>query len=522
MKLNLLTCAVVLLLARCCMAQPLFTGFESASLADWTISGDTIRLVGEETLTSRPDTYRWVYFGMQDAIGQQPDFRIGSPGNLFAGSLLGHRFVWSYDQNDWNFFDNNQVTGAEFRFSNDAPFEQSAVYVAYSTPYPFSRTMDLVEEFTSAWFVSPTSSADANYSIGSSADLPLYSLRITNPLVQSEKTRVVLVGGNHSGEMGAHFALEGMLRFLTSDDERARQIRNETEFFVYPQVDPLGRTEGYYRGNSLSPANDHNRFWDSNVTGDNGGFPEIDVVSSAMRVDTDADVDFTLDFHGFFDSGPNFVYTDSAGAETPFLQELVASNTIALEIDDSTAPAGILEFWAKTSDGLNSTYSFTPELSPNMSSAELLQIGHAFGEALYVQLGSPSFTTSAAEIEVLQTELRIGTEDLQFDLNRDGQNDSGDLDFLLRQILEVDPGDTDLDGLVDFPDFLTLSQNFGQPGGWGAGDFDGSGEVDFTDFLQMSRHFADGNVTSVPEPSGMTVILTSASLLPWCRRARSL
>jgi hypothetical protein len=52
-------------------------------------------------------------------------------------------------------------------------------------------------------------------------------------------------------------------------------------------------------------------------------------------------------------------------------------------------------------------------------------------------------------------------------------------------------GDANDDGTVNFGDFLILSQNFGQGGGWNDGNFAGSATVDFEDFLILSQHFGE-------------------------------
>ena len=57
----------------------------------------------------------------------------------------------------------------------------------------------------------------------------------------------------------------------------------------------------------------------------------------------------------------------------------------------------------------------------------------------------------------------------------------------VEDVLGTRRGDTNLDGNVDFADFLQLSANFGKlAASWSNGDFDGSGEVDFGDFLALS------------------------------------
>ena len=483
-------------------AQELFTDFPTASLESWSVNNGTINLVGEPTWSAFPNSYRWVHFRAEGLLDTQPEFQIGSFSNSFFGDLTGHRFVWSHDQTNWSFFDNNFGNSNNFRFSNDTPFLEDDVFVAYSTPYPVQRTTEHVESLASEWFVTPTASAKPNLVVGEIEDLPLYGFRITNPLVTEQKAKVVLLGGNHSGEHGANFALEGMLDFLTSDDPRAMQMRNVAEFFVYPQVDPLGRDEGYYRGNSQNAANDHNRFWDANVTGDNGGFAEIDLVTGVLRNDTGGNVDYALDFHGFFNSGDDFIFTDTPGNNSEFIEELLTLvPSLGVELDDSTEPAGIFEIWARTEEGLNATLSFTPEFSPNALASESIAVGESYGLALFAELGSPGFVRDTREVDTLTRALLDGSQDLDLDLNRDGSLNDEDLNFLLDEILDTTLGDTDLNGRVDFSDFLSLSNGFGGSGAWGDGDFDGNQRIEFADFLVLSRNFGTTAVQPVPEPS---------------------
>ena len=74
-------------------------------------------------------------------------------------------------------------------------------------------------------------------------------------------------------------------------------------------------------------------------------------------------------------------------------------------------------------------------------------------------------------------------------------------------------GDADVNGEVNFADFLILSENFGQAGDWREGDFDGDGQVGFPDFLALSENFgnasaaANTSATTVPEPTGLGVAL---------------
>jgi hypothetical protein len=96
------------------------------------------------------------------------------------------------------------------------------------------------------------------------------------------------------------------------------------------------------------------------------------------------------------------------------------------------------------------------------------------------------------------------------DCNGDGLVNASDLDCacahgLTEVLTELGSvvGDLDLDGSVEFADFLTLSDNFGGAGGYAEGDFDCDGDVAFPDFLILSKNFGNSaaNVASVPEPA---------------------
>ncbi|MDB5300625.1 MAG: hypothetical protein JWO87_2288, partial [Phycisphaerales bacterium] len=57
--------------------------------------------------------------------------------------------------------------------------------------------------------------------------------------------------------------------------------------------------------------------------------------------------------------------------------------------------------------------------------------------------------------------------------------------------------DANLDGHVDFSDFVALSTHFGQPdASWAHGNFLGDPTIDFADFVALSTHFGAGSLTS--------------------------
>lgn len=88
----------------------------------------------------------------------------------------------------------------------------------------------------------------------------------------------------------------------------------------------------------------------------------------------------------------------------------------------------------------------------------------------------------------------VEQRDIAFDLNEDGNINTSDATFLVEEILGTRWGDNDLDGQVNFEDFLRLSSHFGNDEAtFAQGDTDGDGRVGFSDFLRLSNHFGFAN-----------------------------
>jgi hypothetical protein len=131
----------------------------------------------------------------------------------------------------------------------------------------------------------------------------------------------------------------------------------------------------------------------------------------------------------------------------------------------------------------------------------------------------------------------VGNNRARLDLNFDGtilttpHVPGSDADYWVRTLREIEYGDTNLDGMVDFADLLTLAQNYGLISGrrWSDGSFDGDNAVDFDDLLVLAQHYGFGAEagdvahdwmvarTLVPEPSSTLGLLVSCVLL---RRVR--
>ena len=84
------------------------------------------------------------------------------------------------------------------------------------------------------------------------------------------------------------------------------------------------------------------------------------------------------------------------------------------------------------------------------------------------------------------------------------------------------PGDADLNGRVEFADFLALSSGFGGNNAhFGTGDFDCNGAVEFADFLTLSSNFGQSAAAAaVPEPSAQSLICLALVSLGILRRRK--
>lgn len=137
---------------------------------------------------------------------------------------------------------------------------------------------------------------------------------------------------------------------------------------------------------------------------------------------------------------------------------------------------------------------------------------------------------NAADINLLTA--AFGSGGGVFDLDGNAAVNSGDLDYLLNNILHRRRGDADLDGDVDTSDLAALRGHLGVAlSGWQGGDFDGDGDVDASDLSLLRNNLGaappgfepgfdggfgfnlgggggGGGGTSVPEPSSLMLLAT--------------
>jgi hypothetical protein len=133
--------------------------------------------------------------------------------------------------------------------------EHEVIWIAHQPPYTTSRLTRLLKDVDH--------SDDARIEvIGKTAmgrDLHLITVTAAD-VDDRDKVTVWLQARQHAWESGTSYVMEGALRFITSDDPKARDLRRRAVFVFTPMVDPDGSATGQVRFNANGF--DVNRHWD--------------------------------------------------------------------------------------------------------------------------------------------------------------------------------------------------------------------------------------------------------------------
>lgn len=385
--------------------------FDSGSL---NVGGSSINTTGAQPVISLAPRYTfegnwwWMNFRATGLAGTTPQFSVPTA-NHFQGLNAQNRYVYSYDRENWSFFDQGTVSGGAFRFQNNNAFTGGEVFVAAAIPYPVSQTVAHTASLKSSPFVRDTLSSDADFLLGrtlgtagggyvDSSSRPVaaqdvYAYNITDPAVpDAGKRNVVLLGGNHSGESTGNWALQGLVDFLVSDDAAAAELRQRANVFVYPQSDPEGRAAGYFRSNPQNPTRNHNRVWHQPEQPGTYSFPEVTMIRNAMAADTGGQADVFLDFHSF-GSGTDVGYflRETNPTSSAFLRNLRGYEPGVRDLGTTDGEELTSTHWGMTT--LGAKIAMSPEFGflSNQGVGRYAELGERYGLALLDTIKAGAF-----------------------------------------------------------------------------------------------------------------------------------
>jgi murein tripeptide amidase MpaA len=163
-----------------------------------------------------------------------------------GGSSIAYNFFRRIDETDYY--------ELCFSFDFSKVGAKTGVSFAYSFPYTYTRLLKFVQDLPSK--------VEKDLLCQSHEGRQLPILRVGHGVQQAK--RVIFVTGRvHPGESVASFAVEGLIKFLTSDHPQSKALLEAFEFHIVPMLNPDGVALGNYRFSACG--HDLNRKWHSPV-----------------------------------------------------------------------------------------------------------------------------------------------------------------------------------------------------------------------------------------------------------------
>ncbi len=312
------------------------TGFEDACLGTIDVLGKNefrLHVSGQYDEHGHNRQANWFYFRMDHVAGRDLTLvltdLVGEYDNKPGAIALGPAThpVFSSDGEHWAFFPNLGWDDAKKEMILKCHPTADTLWIAYVPPYPHSRLVHLLEEVGR----SPNARVETIGRTALGRDLPIVS--VTNTARPDETKKVVwLISRQHAWETGTSFAAEGALRFIISEDPRARELRDHTVFIFTPMADPDGCATGKVRYNAHGY--DFNRNWEYVDLRDKQWLermPEVWYLKKAiLALHAKHPIDLVVNFHNnetneymetMVDSGPSLAMLQR------FFQTLKAEST---------------------------------------------------------------------------------------------------------------------------------------------------------------------------------------------------
>ncbi len=259
--------AAALALSAAAQEKPAVTfnkNFEGGSLGKIEKLGDAqfrCFVEGQHDERGRNRQASWYYFRMDGVLGREVTLTLtdfvgeynDKPGScaMNADTIP----VFSYDDEHWQHFPamdwDDQKKEATLKFRP----ERERIWIAHIAPYTHSRLLRLLNEIDRA-------DCARVEVIGQTVQRrELHLVTVTNfEKPDAPKKTVWLQARQHAWEAGTSYVMEGALKFITSEDPRAKELRDKVVFKFTPMMDPDGCASGKVRFNANGY--DVNRHWD--------------------------------------------------------------------------------------------------------------------------------------------------------------------------------------------------------------------------------------------------------------------
>ena len=204
------------------------------------------------------------------------------------------------------------------------------------------------------------------------------------------------------------------------------------------------------------------------------GTLSVTISPEASTVDLDVDLFIDDDFS---------MTAESESADEAFVIQVDAGSHYALRVHSA-----ITTFRPSVLHGEKQTFRLA-------GVAESYNIDLIFEEKSDLACDYDGDGCSVSDIDLMILAMEQQNPEPRFDLDDNGVVEDDDITIWLELASEANGvilrrGDTNLDGAIEFDDFLKLSSTFGQQGTtWSDGNSDGKGGTDFADFLRLSANF---------------------------------
>ena len=233
-------------------------------------------------------SFLWFHFRVDGAAGREVTFHISpAPFTRETTSGNGTRLpVVSEDGDHWAGIENKtwNEDGTVLTFKHR--FQRSPAWVASFFPFTDGHIGRLIDEFKTSRHFKASTIGKTN----GGRDMRLFTITDSS-VPESGKREVLFTTLHHDLETTGAMAVEGICRFLLSEDPRADRLRRGFVFRVVPVMDP----DGIAQGNLYCPVGNLNRQWGLGTT------PETTNVERFVRElgGRGRTIDLFMDFHGW-------------------------------------------------------------------------------------------------------------------------------------------------------------------------------------------------------------------------------